>query len=120
MPKLTIGAAEMPEDLPAVRALFAEYFGSLAIDLSFQDAEGEIARLPGAYAPPYGALLLARSADGALVGCVAMRALAEAGVCEMKRLYVREALRGQALGRRLAEAVIIAARAAGVSDDEAG
>ncbi|MCC7274398.1 MAG: GNAT family N-acetyltransferase [Alphaproteobacteria bacterium] len=98
-------------DLETVRALFREYEGSLGISLDFQGFATELAGLPGAYAPPAGALLIAEAA-GAAAGCVALRRL-DAATAEMKRLYVREPARGSGLGRRLAEAAMAAARAAG-------
>ncbi len=102
-------------ELSMVRTLFAEYANSLDIDLCFQNFEAELASLPGDYAPPRGALLLAWS-QRELVGCCALRPLDSAdypNACEMKRLYVRPALRGGGLGRHLAEAVMEAAQQAG-------
>ncbi len=100
---IEIRPARLPEDLPLVGALFREYQRSLGIDLCFQDFENELATLPGKYAPPRGRLLLAW--DGAeAVGCVALRPLGN-GAAEMKRLYVRPGVRGQHLGRRLAERI---------------
>lgn len=107
----TIRQAQTPEDLQAIRELFTEYAASLGIDLGFQDFANELNTLPGAYAPPAGRLLLGEVASK-LAGCVGLRLLAP-GVCEMKRLYVRPAFRGQRLGQVLVEAVVAEARQLG-------
>lgn len=107
---IDIAPAQFPEDTETVRELFNEYIGGLGVDLSFQDVERELADIPGKYSPPPGTILLARDREKLAVGCVALRALATAGDCEMKRLYVRPEARGQDLGRRLVEAVIAFAR----------
>jgi ribosomal protein S18 acetylase RimI-like enzyme len=107
---VTIAPAS-PGEIDAVRALLEEYARSLAVDLRFQRFDDELAALPGAYAPPGGALLVARD-DPLIVGCVGVRPL-DARTCEMKRLYVQSLRRGSGLGRRLAEAAIAEGRRLG-------
>lgn len=96
-------------DLTSVRRLFRQYVEELDFDLDFQNVEDELRALPGPYAPPEGVILLAKE-DGETAGVVAVQPLDESGVCEMKRLYVRPARRGQGIGRALAEAAVDAAR----------
>lgn len=103
--------AAIPSETALVRALFRDYANSLGFDLDFQDFEAELEGLPGEYASPMGCLLLAEC-EGEVTGCVALRPFAE-GVCEMKRLYVREDSRGSGIGRVLAESVIARAREMG-------
>ncbi len=110
--RFRIDRATSTDDLAAVADLFAGYAASLPVDLGYQDFATELAGLPGKYAAPEGALLLARDAEGRALGCAALRPLAN-GVCEMKRLFLRPEARGLGLGRTLAEAIIAAARAAG-------
>lgn len=99
--------------LADVKELFTEYEQSLDIDLDFQDFAAELETLPGKYAPPDGALLLA-FLDGQAAGCIALRKASE-DISEMKRLYVREAYRGYGLGRQLTRMIIDEARNRGYS-----
>ncbi|MDQ2985063.1 MAG: GNAT family N-acetyltransferase [Actinomycetota bacterium] len=109
--RLDIREARRGPELDEARRLFREYADSLGVDLGFQDFEQELEALPGHYAAPTGKLLIARL-DGDPVGCVALRPL-EGGLCEMKRLYVRDAARGAGAGKALALAIIEAAQDAG-------
>ena len=103
--------AQTADDIETVRALFREYERFLKVDLCFQGFAEELATLPGRYAPPQGRLLLAWAGEQA-AGCVALRPLDD-GACEMKRLFIRSAYRGQGLGLMLAQRIIHEAIAVG-------
>ena len=115
IPQIELFTPTAPGELEPVRDIFREYAQGLGVDLCFQDFDCELATLPGDYAPPRGALLLA-TVDGQLAGCCALRPMDAAdypNAAEMKRLYVRRAFRGLGLGRQLAEAALDAARQGG-------
>ena len=94
-------------DVSIVRDLFLEYARSLGVELDFQDFDREVANLPGDYDP-----ILVAHWNGEVAGCVALHPL-DRTICEMKRLYVRPAYRGHAIGRALAERIIAEGRAGG-------
>ena len=92
------------DPIEAIRQLFLEYEKSIHTDLCFQNFEEEVKGLPGKYAPPDGALILA-SVDNKPAGCAALRKISE-DVCEMKRLYVRDGYRGMGIGRKLIDLIL--------------
>ena len=114
-PSVTLLTPTTDAEIQAVRDIFREYADTLGVDLCFQGFEAELAGLPGDYAAPRGALLLAE-VEGTIAGCCALRPLDTAdypNASEMKRLYVRRAFRGFGLGRELASAMLDRARQAG-------
>jgi len=103
------------------RTLMREYARFLNDSVGHQhicvdSLEEELAALPGAYAEPAGAVLLAFDNETP-AGCVALKPLhlpqpadPNEKACEMKRLWVRPTHQGSGLGRRLSQAIIEAAR----------
>jgi putative acetyltransferase len=104
-------ADRMREFVPWLRRRYAEKIW--IIEKYFeQDAwESELASLGEKYAPPDGALLLAK-VDGKPVGCVMAHKI-EQDVCEMKRMFVQPEFHGIGLGRALATRAIDVARRQG-------
>ena len=97
----------LADDVELVRTLFREYEAGLGVSLCFQEFDDEVAALPDGY----DALFVAWLGDEA-AGCIGVRDLGD-GICEMKRLYVRESARGAGIGRALALASVEHARALG-------
>jgi GNAT superfamily N-acetyltransferase len=71
----------------------------------------ELRGLPGEFAPPGGALLVAEDGDG-IAGCVALRPLGDRA-CEMKRMFVFPDRHGKGAGLRLGQAIVAEARRLG-------
>lgn len=109
-----IKPARSTPELTATAALFRAYARLLEIDLAHQGFDAELAALPGPYGPPGGEILLAKRADHVL-GCIALKPLAP-GVAEIKRLFVREQMRGIGVGKALVAAIIDTARALGYDE----
>jgi ribosomal protein S18 acetylase RimI-like enzyme len=103
-------------EISQARTMFREYSVTRGVEPCWGDFESELATLPGRYAPPEGRLLLARrekkGSPAEIAGCVALRKF-EQDACEMKRLYVRPAFRGEGAGRTMVEALIAEARSIG-------
>ena len=95
-------------DVPEVRVMLKEYVDWIGLDLAFQEIDAELDCLPGDYAPPLGALLVA--SDGTLlVGMIGLRPIDDR-ICEMKRLFVRPEARGRGLARQLIDSILAEAR----------
>jgi ribosomal protein S18 acetylase RimI-like enzyme len=116
-PQITLATADEPGLIDVARQLFREFAETLGVDLCFQNFEAEVDGLPGEYAAPAGALLVALL-DGLPAGCGALRPLHGTdypNACEMKRLYVPRAFRRFGLGRLIAQQLIDLAMQAGYS-----
>ena len=103
------------QEVAGLHGLFQEYADAQPVDLCFQGFDAELAGLPGEYAAPRGAVLMA-TLNEELAGCCALRPLDAVdypNACEMKRLYVRPAFRRHGVGRQLAEAILDCAKVAG-------
>ena len=111
MPEFVTASTE--EDYRQARVLLREYEAAIGVDLCFQGFEEELVNLEAMYGPPGGRFLVLRHAERT-AGCVALRDLG-AGICEMKRLYVRADFRGSGLGRKCAEEIVRIAREMGYS-----
>ena len=111
----TVSAARSVPEMTATAALFRAYAKTLDIDLAPQGFATEVAALPGIYGPPAGEIILAKRGDHVL-GCIALKPLEPPCIAEIKRLYVREQVRGIGVGKALVEAAIQTARDLGYGE----
>ncbi|WP_158624842.1 GNAT family N-acetyltransferase [Gynurincola endophyticus] len=96
-------------DLEAVKQLFHLYALELNENICFQNFDEELSDPLKKYGGENG-LLLTGKWNNELAGCVAYTRLNIPGTCEMKRLFVLPAFRGEGVGKELAEAIIEHAR----------
>ena len=120
-------AAHQEPLLEHAAALFRDYAQEVAPlcgqSLAHQNLDAELSSLPGKYAPPTGGMWISRTATTAhltsrYVGCIALRPLELPGepagrTCELKRMYVYPAARGNGVGVALCRAAINFAKDAG-------
>lgn len=98
---ITIREVSFPEDGDALRSLIYEYVEWLAIDLSYQHFESEMATIENLFTLPNGLYTFAVK-DSHITGGVGFRAI-DSKTAEVKRLYVRPEYQGLKLGRMLME-----------------
>lgn len=108
---MQIIVARTPEQYQAAVFLFKEYAQGLGIDLQFQQFDQELQVIPTRYGPPQGELWLVQDGDQ-WIGCAALKQLDEQ-TCELKRMYIQPAYRGQGLGDQLMELALAAGRVLG-------
>jgi GNAT superfamily N-acetyltransferase len=94
-----------PADGAASRALWDEYMADVRgrLGAAFQPTE-EIFATADAFRAP-GTAWLVGYEDGRAVCCGGLRPLPEAGVCELKRMFVSRTARGRGHGRTLLHAL---------------
>ncbi|WP_239482928.1 GNAT family N-acetyltransferase [Paraburkholderia sp. C35] len=106
-----IRAAVFPGDTARLVEIIREYVKWLDMDLSYRGFEDEMQAFEQTYALPSGIFFIADAGEE-LAGCGGLLRHSDE-VAEVKRLYVRPAYRGLALGEKLMAEVIDKAKALG-------
>ena len=102
--------ATTDEQFKMAAELFKEYAAQIKVDLSFQNFEKELIEIKEQYARPTGVLFVLHHMDKIPMGCFGIRKF-EGTICELKRMYLKEALRGKGLGKTLVTKAIEAGKA---------
>lgn len=99
MAEIDIAIAKTTAHFAEARKIIFEYVAWLGLDLSFQNFDEEINNLESMYIHPDGGLVLA-SVNGKTAGIAGIRKF-ENGICELKRMFVKESFRKMGIGKRL-------------------
>ena len=105
---VAIVEAKNTEQLGVVTALLMEYAKSMGEKLADSSLGKDLQEGLIRYSPPKGRLLLAVD-DEEAVGCAGLSYIDE-DTCELKRVYVKEILRGDGIGTQLSKTVLRHAR----------
>jgi ribosomal protein S18 acetylase RimI-like enzyme len=95
---------ETEEEIAGAKKLILEYIQWLNQDLSFQNIDDELNNFPAKYGEPEGAFFIAKEGH-AIIGCVGIKKL-ENTICEMKRLFVKDAYKGKGIGKKLVAIIL--------------
>ena len=90
--------AKSKEDYRVGVDLFKEYAAQLGVDLGFQNFAAEVIGIEEQYSRPEGVLVIINDLRDLPMGCFGIRKFDE-GVCELKRMYLREEARGQGMAK---------------------
>jgi len=101
-----------PEDDAAIARELRAYLSFIGDAFEPDGLDKDIAHWQKEYCGPTGALLLVEDPAGLVVGTAAVRQLSP-GVGELKRMWLRPALQGQGLGRRLLSVCLDEAKSLG-------
>lgn len=91
------------------KRLFIDYQKELDVDLCFQSFNEELEKLPQHYGSPDGGLILLRQANH-YFACAGVRKISP-HICELKRMYVEPAFRGQGHSKTILAEIFNIARA---------
>ena len=92
--------------------LFKEYASQLDVDLSFQNFDQEIEEIHLQYSRPQGLIYIAYDNSRNAVGCFGIRKFSRL-ICELKRMYLKEEMRGLGIGKVMMSEAINAAKELG-------
>ncbi len=101
-----------PADHEGVARELAEYFAFLGEEVDASGIDHDVVDWQAHYDGIAGVMLIVVDPAGQIVGTAGVRRL-EAGVTELKRMWLRPACRGRGLARRLMDRVLEEARALG-------
>ena len=110
------GGAAMAADAAAIRGLVRTVLSQMGLRRDADADDADLKNLAGSYLSRGGTFDLAVDTDGAAVGCCGVYPLEghrDSPVCELRKMALLPAWRGQGLGRRLLERALAFARGRG-------